>query len=181
MDADLSPRLVELLRAAGPGGLRQPDRLSCGAASVVVARVLLAGQGPPADWGSQVLTTHRSLTGVRDARGTAQLPWPRALGTPPWAVARALGSLTGLPHRPRPVLDRDAAYRRLLAAPAPAALYVGNRWLPRHVVLVVAADAERLTCYEPGRGVAAAVPRTAFDDARLRLAGWDVPWFTVAA
>ncbi|GAA4675963.1 hypothetical protein [Nocardioides nanhaiensis] len=182
MDADLSARLVSLLRAAGPDGLRQPDRLSCGAASVVVARLLLADPDSAAgvaDWRSEVLTTHRSLTGLRDHRGATQLPWPRALGTPPWAVARALGALTGRSHRTRFVLDRDAAYRRLLAAPMPAALYVGNRWLPRHVVLVVAVDPERVTCYEPSRGVATVVPRAAFDDARLRLAGWDVPWFTV--
>lgn len=180
MDADLSSRLLALLRSAGPGGLRQPDRLSCGAASMVVARALLAEQAIGSEWRTEVLATHRALTGARDPRGAAQLPWPRVLGTPPWAVARELAALTGRRHRTLPVLDRDAAYRRLLAASKPAALYVGNRWLPRHVALVVAADAERLTCYEPSRGVAAAVPRSAFDDGLLRLAGWDVPWFTVA-
>ena len=147
---------------------------------MVVARALLAEQTIGPEWRTEVLATHRGLTGARDARAAAQLPWPRALGTPPWAVARELGALSARPHRTLPVLDRDAAFRRLLAAPMPAALYVGNRWLPRHVVLVVAAEAQQLTCYEPSRGVAAAVPRSAFADGRLRLAGWDVPWFTVA-
>ena len=47
-----------------------------------------ATQNPHAFAGS-VLALHRQLTGA-SAFGRAQLPWPRALGTPPWAVARAM-------------------------------------------------------------------------------------------
>lgn len=175
-------RLATLVRAAGPGGLRQPDQRSCGAASLVVARMLLdidyADRVTPT-FHDEVLALHRQVTGPVDARGAIQLPWPRALGTPPWAVARQLSAVLPGSYDDRLVLRRAAAYDRLTGSDLPAALYVGSRWLPRHVVLVVAADAERLTCYEPSRGVRVEVDRASFVEARLGLAGWARPWLTV--
>ena len=78
-------------------GLSQPDQRSCGPSSLVAARILIdpayaATQNPHAFAGS-VLDLHRQLTGA-SAFGRAQLPWPRALGTPPWAVARAMGEFS---------------------------------------------------------------------------------------
>ncbi len=182
MPTGLAARLDQLLAEAGSAGLRQPDPRSCGAASLVVARMLLdpayAGQAG-ASFHDEVLATHRRVTGTVDARGALQLPWPRIIGTPPWAVDRELSAASAHDYDDRLVLGREPAYERLVGSLLPAALFVGSAWLPRHVVLVVAADDQRLTCYEPSRGVRADVDRSAFLGARLRLAGWDRPWITV--
>jgi hypothetical protein len=169
-------------------GLVQPDRRSCGAAVVVAAHLLTslpeAGRKPTATWfRTEVLAVHRQLTSVVDARGRWQLPWPRALGTPPWAVARHLTGTTGHRHRTEPVLDRSRGFDRVVAAATdgwPVPVYVGNRRLPRHVVLVtgVVRD-DALRCYDPARGAVVTVTRRQFEAARLAMSGWDRPWFTV--
>jgi hypothetical protein len=164
--------------------LRQPDQRSCGAACLVVARMLAdpayAEQVTSRGFRDEVLELHGRVTGVVDARGALQLPWPRALGTPPWAVARQLSADDDVhTFRARLVLDRGAAFDRLAAADASSALYVGSTWLPRHVGLVVDGSATSLRCYEPSRGGLVDVPREAFLEARLGLAGWKRPWFTV--
>lgn len=166
------------------GPLRQPDQFSCGAAVVVVHRML----HEPADaesiadrFGDEVLRTHRALLRPRGADGRPQLPWPRFLGTPPWAVARALGVTTGRRHRVRWILPwrrrRDLA--GILAALhfGPVALYVGNRWLPRHVLLVLDTA---LHTYDPARGDVVPLDPDAFVTAQLALRRWTHPWVWVA-
>jgi hypothetical protein len=141
-----------------------------------------AGQAPGAGaFRERVLALHRRLTSPVDSRGRAQLPWPRALGTPPWAVARHLAALVGTPYVTRWTRTGRRAVDSLPPAGplTPVALYVGSRWLPRHVVLVVGADAEGLAVYEPAGGRLVRVARTALAGHRLGLAGWDVPWFSV--
>lgn len=167
------------------GSLRQPDQRSCGASSLVVARMLLddtyAWPDSAADFRDEVLGVHRRVTGPRDAAGHLQLPWPRALGTPPWAVARDLSAL-GTTYRTRLVLHRAAAYDRVVAvvrAGHPVPIYVGNRWLPRHVVLAVAEHDAALEIYNPGTGRRVPVTRDAWTTGHLQLSGWDGPWFVV--
>jgi hypothetical protein len=165
-------------------GLRQPDQRSCGAATLVAARMLLepayAATVSPDNFDDEVLATHRRVTRPIDARGALQLPWPRALGTPPWAVAHQL-SADDAEHSyaARLVLRRARAFDRLAESPAPSVLYVGSRWLPRHVVLVVEASATSLRIYEPSRGRLVSVSRDDFLGGRLDLAGWRKAWFTV--
>jgi len=166
-------------------GLRQPDQRSCGAATLVAARMLLdpayAATITRDNFDDEVLATHRRVTRPIDARGALQLPWPRALGTPPWAVARQLAADDdGRSYAARLVLRRGRAFDRLAAHPAPSVLYVGSRWLPRHVVLVVEASAASLRIYEPSRGRLVSVSRDDFLEGQLDLAGWRKPWFTVA-
>lgn len=172
--------------------LRQPDRRSCGATVLVVARMLLdpayaeflaAGR-----FRDEVLGMHRRVTGVVDVSGRLQLPWSRALGTPPWAVARQLSATGGVELAPvryssRPLWgDLDRRFDQLLAVTAigrPVPMYVGSRWSPRHVVLAIGVVDGRLRCYEPSRGRLVDVDRVTFTTARLDLAGWDRPWFVV--
>ncbi len=170
-----------------PDGLRQPDRRSCGAACLVVAHALrnpayAERVSDTAGFRTEVLAMHRRVTSPADVRGRAQLPWPQALGTPPWAVERQLAGTSGVPHRSRLVRwdDREAVHDALASGGLPAALYVGQAWLPRHIVLVLGADAEALRVYEPSGGRVERVPRAAFTADRLELGGWEVPWFTVA-
>lgn len=131
--------------------------------------------------------------GLVGAGGSLQLPWPRALGTPPWgarheiefgaAAPGAAYEVTWLRHRGRAGLER--AYAALLARVRdgrPALLYIGNPRLPRHVLLVMPPTADQdLDVYEPSIGRVVDLPRQAFVDRRLRLAGWDVPWAVVWA
>lgn len=163
---------------------RQPDPTTCGSAVVVRTRMLddptydrwvRSAGDPAARFADEALRTHRRTNRWLDSHGRPQLPWPRALGTQPWALAREL------PGSPRvtPVLDRARAWARLAAAQRPVALYVGNRLLARHVVLVLDADSDSARVFEPSSGRTVAVSREAFLAGSLSLGGWDRPWFVV--
>ena len=176
--------------------MRQPDQRSCGPSSVVAARMLLDRSYADAvrdaqddRFAADVLSTHRRATSAIVA-GRLQVPWPRALGTPPWAVARELSALSG-PDRParrygwhlalfRPgaAFDRAAA---ALDADRPVGLYVGNAWSPRHVVLAVArAGDDSLWVYDPARGARLEVTRGAVESRGLTFGRWDRLWFDVS-
>ncbi|WP_435743592.1 hypothetical protein [Nocardioides sp. SYSU DS0663] len=149
------------------GALRQPDRFSCGASVLVVARMLREEQYAAATaprFDAEVLATHRRVTRPW-LRRRPQLPWPRFLGTPPWAVARELTALTGQRHRVRP-----ASRSRVASAPMPYALFVGDRLLPRHVLLVLGTDGGLLSLYDPTTG-----------GVRAGHGRWARPWFVVSA
>jgi hypothetical protein len=167
---------------------RQPDRRSCGASVLVVERALrdddyaawLADDA--ARFRDEVLGTHGRTTGLVTAAGSLQLPWPRSLGTPPWAIANQLSATTGRRWTYREALRRAPALDTLVHAVQdghPSPLYVGSRWLPRHVVLVLEASSTTLQCYEPSSGRVLTITRNAFLEAAFRLAGWTTPWFVV--
>lgn len=183
--------------------LVQPDNTSCGAASLVVAHAVLddayagllvdgvhPGTGFAALGGSAVdrfqqetRDMHRRVTGLVAVSGRLQLPWPAAFGTPPWAVANQL-SARGTPYRTRVVRTRpESAYA--LAVPAlerqvPVAFYVGDGWLPRHVVLGLGtAPHESLRIYDPAIGGVRVVTRQAFATRTLPFGRWSQAWFVV--
>ena len=168
-------------------GLSQPDQRSCGPSSLVAAHILIdpayaATQNPHAFAGT-VKDLHRQLTGA-SAFGRAQLPWPRALGTPPWAVVRAMTEFSGIPYRNHIVRwgnrkdDFDALHAAVTAG-HPCPLYVGDR-IPRHVVLAVAPTAGGVDVYNPGRGTVDELERAAFEAGKLTTFGrWVTPWFAV--
>ena len=167
-------------------GLCQPDQRSCGPSSLVAARILMdpayaATQNPHAFAGS-VLDLHRQLTGT-SGFGRAQLPWPRALGTPPWAVARAMASSPASATRPpwcRSTTDPGSSPGcPPRSPPRPAPLYVGD-WIPRHVVLAVAPTADGVQVYNPARGTLVEMTRADFEARKLTTFGrWTRPWFVV--
>jgi hypothetical protein len=82
--------------------------------------------------------------------------WPRALGTTPMGMARAI-TAPGVRYRWRPCRSlwrgRDAMVDVLaaVAQDRPVAMLVGNV-IPRHWVLIVEAAGDRLRCYEPSSG-----------------------------
>ena len=123
---------------------------------------------------------HRRTTSPVDVRGAAQLPWPQKYGTPPWAVARQLGGSPGMSWRAKLISPwgRTGALKKIRSAAARRAVpvYVGSRWIPRHVVLVLDAD---LRVYEPSSGHVVTVSADDFVGASLSLAGWSKPWFSV--
>ena len=148
------------------GRLRQPDQLSCGASALVVARMLadeVYAERVLPRFGEEVLATHREVVGW----------WPRVLGTPPWALLRHLPGRHRLVARP--------SFDRVLAAAAhdPVAVYVGNRVLPRHVVLVVAAAPDTWVVYDPARGGLVTVDREQHAEDRLPFGRWHRTWWAL--
>lgn len=170
---------------------QQPDQRSCGAAVAVMAealrndtyaRRLLAGGDEEFD--REVRAMHRRITGPVDATGAIQVPWLRAIGTPPWALARQLGRSS---TRGRVVTARFrpgrawAAMNTSLRGGALVPAYVGSRWLPRHVVLAVEPLDDAVRMYEPGSGRVVRVTREEWIDGRLLLGAWREPWCVISA
>lgn len=164
---------------------QQPDQRSCGAAVLVMAealrrpgytrRLLAGGEG---EFRREVLAMHQRTTGAVDVSGRLQPPWFRALGTPPWAIARQLGSRRVLTARVR----RGRAWAALvrgLRGGATVPVFVGNRWSPRHVVLAVDVDDDVVRCYEPSSGRVVRITREDWVAGSVRLGGWRQPWFVV--
>jgi hypothetical protein len=135
--------------------LRQRDGVSCGPAVAVVAGALL----DPAY--RRELTAPTWFAGEQGrVHGRVNRVWPRALGTTPMGMTRAIsaqGAGCGVPYRwrlCRGLWGRRDAMADVLAAveqERPVAMLVGNV-IPRHWVLIVEASGERLRCYEPSSG-----------------------------
>jgi hypothetical protein len=165
-------------------GLAQPDQRTCGPSSLVAAHLRLDDAYRPASFSTEVLALHRMLTAPSFA-GSAQLPWPRALGTPPWAAARAMQTFSGVPYRNEVVRfgSRSSAFASVVSAVTagrPCPLYVGDTWLPRHVVLAVATSADGVQVYNPGHGTVEELTRSSFLSGRLTIFGSrNRPWFVV--
>ena len=183
--------------------MRQPDQTTCGPSSLVAARMLLdrsyADEVREAEsdrFAADVISTHRRATRAIDVAGRLQVPWPRALGTPPWAVARELSAMSG-PDQPArkygwhiALFRPGKAFARAEAGvdeDQPVALYVGNAWAPRHVVLAVgraehdAPHQSALWVYDPARGARLEVTRAAAASRGLTFGRWDRLWFVVSS
>lgn len=195
------------LRLAGADGplqfvaerpLVQPDRTSCGSASLEMLRMLrhpayaeeiVGAIDPEAAFGAAALAVRRRTNARRDAHGRLQLPWPSGLGTRPAAMVRLLEADAGYgdhrlryrnvvvdPADPDPVFDAIVASVR---AGEPVPLYIGDhRWM-QHIVLVVRADADGLSVYDPAIGRETEISRAEFREGRLRVAGWSRAWLAI--
>jgi hypothetical protein len=130
-------------------------------------------------WNSIQRATHIATT----HSAVGPLSWPLALGTPPWRidnVARCAGvRLRGFVVDDGKASDVTAGLAHASAAlrdgiPVPA--YVGgdvsmglDGAVPRHVVLLVGADAESLRVYEPGSGAVHVLPKGALAQPHRKL------------
>jgi hypothetical protein len=191
----------------GDAAPQQQSSTTCGSACLTVARMVL---NPPfAEWlragdpgsGASALARFAAYEQVVASRtnglvgggGRLQVPWPRALGTPPWGALHELewgASDPGADYelvwvRGQRRSGLVAAYdqlRRCVEPGRPALLYVGDRWLPRHVVLVLPpTGGGDLDVYEPSAGMVVGLAGDAFVARRLGLGGWDVPWAMIRA
>ena len=104
LDVDRDPRrpLDPDVDEALVTGLAQPDQRSCGPSALVAARMLVDptyadrfADDRTAGFATETLAVHRRVTALVPAGGDLQIPWPRMLGTPPWAVARAMSTFSG--------------------------------------------------------------------------------------
>lgn len=191
----------------------QQSRTTCGSACLTLSRMMInpvfarwvttglgkdARDDAVADAGTsgerfaayEKVVKHRT-NGWSRPGGGLQLPWPAALGTPPWGAVHELEFGAADPDtdyrthvvRLRTPAQLDALHRQLHASVAegrPAILYVGDRWLPRHVVLVMPpTGTAELDVYEPGEGRVRDLTSQDLREHRLGLGGWDVPWFAL--
>ena len=186
-------------------GLVQPDQTTCGSSVLVVARMLtdpsyaafvadganaLAGVSADGDaqdrFAREALAMHTATSRARGAGGRLQIPWPTSLGTQPFALAAEL-SRSGTSYAVKPILpnQRGGAFRRiaqLAAGGRLVPLYVGNRWSPRHVVLVLpdpGATESQVRIYDPASGRRYPISAQDFAAGSLDVAGWKVPWVMV--
>lgn len=197
------------LRAGDTGPVQQAP-VTCGSACLTVARMLVdpvfaswVSTGEPHPPGSPSGATEaerfaayervvmRRTNGIVGAGGVPSLPWPRALGTPPWGAKHELefgASRRGTEYALDVLRGHDeyalvTAFDRLLDVVAdgePALLYIGNRLLPRHVVLILPGDGDRmLDVYDPATGRVGHLRRDTVVQHRIGLSGWDVPWLAV--
>ncbi|PKW28042.1 hypothetical protein [Phycicoccus duodecadis] len=195
---------------AGDTGPVQQSPVTCGSACLTVARMLVdpvfaswvrtgephppgspAGSTPAERFAAYERVVMRRTNGLLAGRHRLNLPWPRALGTPPWGAKHELeygASRAGTEYVLDTVrgLDEYAlveAFDRLVDCVAdgePGLLYIGSRLLPRHVVLVLPGDGDRmLDVYDPGTGRVDHLRRDALVQHRMGLSGWDVPWVAV--
>ncbi len=195
---------------SGDIGPVQQSPVTCGSACLTVARMLVnpdfarwitTGEGPRGDAPAGatekerfagyervvMARTNRLIAGGR----RLNLPWPRALGTPPWGARKELefgAARKGTSYALRPVRQLTvaglrAAHTRLVDVVAegePALLYIGNATLPRHVTLVLPGDGDRvLDVYDPATGEVTLLDEERFASRSLHLSGWDVPWVCV--
>ncbi|MBM6404237.1 hypothetical protein JQN72_08270 [Phycicoccus sp. CSK15P-2] len=133
----------------------------------------------------------RRTNGVVAGGGRLNGPWPRALGTPPWGALRELeygASRLGTQYTVDVLRGQDEyalvdSFDHLVDVVGdgePGLLYIGNALLPRHVVLILPGDGDRmLDVYDPGTGRVDHLRRDTVVQHRLRLSGWDVPWLAV--
>jgi hypothetical protein len=163
-------------------------------------------KGGPADSRSQSerfaeheRTVMSRTNGLHAADGSLNLPWPHAVGTPPWGAEKELehgAASQGATYAMR-VLGFGSgktlreAHRALLGQVReglPALLYIGNRWMPRHVTLVLPGDRQPgdgpdgdgvLDVYDPATGSVTSLDPDRFATRTLGIAGWNVPWITV--
>lgn len=194
----------------GDLGPVQQSPVTCGSACLTVARMLVnpafarwitTGQGPRGDaplgateqerFAAYERVVMSRTNRVRAGGGRLNVPWPRALGTPPWGAMKELefgAARRGTDYEVRLLrLHRRSALRaaharlvEVVADGEPALLYVGNRLLPRHVALVLPGDGDRvLDVYDPATGQVTLLDEAGFVARDLRIAGWDVPWIVV--
>lgn len=195
---------------AGDTGPVQQSPVTCGSACLTVARMHVDPQfaswvrtGLPKPPGSPEGSTPgerfaayerivmRRTNSLFPGDRRLNVPWPRRFGTPPWGAQRELeyGAARRGTEYTLDVLRTDSRSELVrsfdtlvdvVAEGEPGLLYVGNTVAPRHVVLVLPGDGDRmLDVYDPGTGRVSHLRRDVVVEARLGLSGWDVPWIAV--
>ncbi len=154
--------------------LRQRDGVTCGPSVAVMAGALLddeygaplTSQGAQQWFAAEQGRVHRSVN----------MLWPRALGTTPAGMARAL-SAHGRRYRWRPAAIRDSAgdARAAVAGGWPVAMLIGSA-IPRHWVLLTEVEGSALRCYEPGSGRLVTLGIDDIRDSRLKPLGFPRPY-----
>jgi hypothetical protein len=132
--------------------LRQRDGVTCGPSVAVMAGAIL-----DADYG-QALKAERAQQWFDAEQGrvhrAVNVVWPRALGTTPAGMARAINAHSEIRYRWRPARPRDPLVDvcGAVADGWPVPMLIGGA-IPRHwVLLTEVRQPDALRCYEPSAG-----------------------------
>ena len=151
-------------------GLRQRDGVTCGPSVAIVGAALLdsrygAALAEDGWFAEEQGRLHRRLNRL----------WPRALGTTPPAIRRALSRHSSVRYRWRPARCRGDGLldvREAVLLGYPVAMLVG-RIIPRHWVLLVdIAGTGGFRCYEPSSGAIRTVGSADIRGGRLTGVGF---------
>ncbi|MCW2527860.1 MAG: hypothetical protein JWM76_2720 [Pseudonocardiales bacterium] len=187
-----------------PSAFVQPDHTTCGSSVLVMARMINHPEyaatildptpgGPVPNvtdhFHADVLAMHELTNTVRDETGRWQTPWPKGLGTLPWAVARRMSEpggcgVTGTTYRvryadPSHLETHLDAIATALAAGHCAPIFIGDALSPRHVVLALDATSASFGWYDPSRGSRVSVGRAEILANQLSVAGWSQLWLSI--
>ncbi|PID54348.1 MAG: hypothetical protein CSB46_03015, partial [Micrococcales bacterium] len=137
------PRTAGILDS---GMLAQRSSTTCGVASLIAAYLVIHEPAAEIPDEQKLARLQRQVAGWL-AGGRREVgwvwPWPRALGTSPWSLAAGMRLVSGRGYRVvwiRPGRRADEVLRRVRVhtrAGSVVPMYVGSRWLPRHVVLAL--------------------------------------------
>lgn len=152
--------------------LRQRDGVTCGPSVAVMAgalidaeyRVHLEGRRAQEWFHAEQGRVHRAVN----------VMWPRALGTTPAGMARALSS-HGTRYRWTTAGRALAEVCDAVTAGWPVAMLVGAA-IPRHWVLLTELNAATFRCYEPSSGRLVPVAVGDIRAARLKNLGFPRPF-----
>ena len=152
--------------------LRERDGVTCGPSVAVMAgalldpgqRARLQSEGAQQWFAAEQGRVHRSVNVV----------WPRALGTTPAGMARAL-SAHGTRYRWRPAAGALTEARCALDDGWPVAMLIGAA-IPRHWVLLTESSGSTLRCYEPSAGRLIEVAADDIRSAQLKNLGFPRPF-----
>jgi hypothetical protein len=148
---------------------RQRDGVTCGPSVAVMAGALL-----DAEYGAPLQAEHAQRWFAAEqgrVHRSVNVVWPRALGTTPAGMARAL-SAHGIRYRWRPATGGVDDVCAALTRGRPVAMLIGSA-IPRHWVLLTELDGDRVRCYEPSSGALMFLPLN--DVRRARLSGVGFP------
>ena len=136
--------------------LRQPDNNTCGSCTLVALKML---RHP---WYAEVILS---------SPDPVQAFHKAALGV--LRKTNALVDSRGKPQLPWPARGGN------LANGEPTPLYVGDhRWM-QHIVLVIEADAQRLTAFNPAHGGLDYITRDDFARDSIKVGPWTRPWLAI--
>lgn len=152
--------------------LRQRDGVTCGPSVAVMAGALIdAEYRAPLEGDRAQEWFHAEQGRVHRA---VNVMWPRALGTTPAGMERAL-SAHGTRYRWRPVGRSLADVCDAVRSGWPVAMLIGAA-IPRHWVLLTELNATTFRCYEPSSGQLVPVEIGAIRGARLKNLGFPRPF-----
>jgi hypothetical protein len=161
--------------------VRQRDGVTCGPSVAVMAGALI-----DADYGARLFTGRpdgaQQWFAAEQGRvhRDVNMVWPRALGTTPAGMARAITSHSrsrGTRYRWRRARRGDALadVAAALASGWPVAMLIGAA-IPRHWVLFTELAGASLRCYEPSSGGLLTVPPDDIRRASLQGLGFPRPF-----
>jgi hypothetical protein len=156
--------------------VRQRDGVTCGPSVAVMAGALL-----DRGYGAQLFGHSAAAQQWFDAEQgrvhrAVNMVWPRALGTTPAGMARAITEHSrprGVRYRWRVARPGDALtdVSAALAAGLPVAMLIGAAF-PRHWVLLTEGDGSLFRCYEPSTGRLHTLAVPAVREGRLDALGF---------